>query len=200
MGTPQGTAHPRAREQRWEALLRQVAEADQTALGAFYDATSPLVYGFALRMLGSTATAAEVTIDVYIQVWHQAAVYDPKRGTPSAWLLMLTRSRAIDRLRADARVRRQEELLDAATAMPSATPGPEEASVIAERCRLVRAALAALAPAQRQVIELAYFSGLSHHQIAVRLRQPLGTVKTRIRLGMIKMRELLRPLADEAPL
>ena len=197
MRTPQGIAEPRTREQQWEVLIRQAAQGDQAALGALYDATSHLVYGLALRILGNTATAEEVTIEVYTQVWRQAAAYDPERGAPSAWLLTLTRSRAIDRLRSEAREPRQEQPLEMAAAVPTATPNPEEASVVAEQRRLVQAALATLAPEQREAIELAYFSGFSHSEIAARLGQPLGTVKTRIRQGMMKLRELLHPLAEQ---
>ncbi|MGH6802203.1 MAG: sigma-70 family RNA polymerase sigma factor [Methyloceanibacter sp.] len=196
METPQATADSRTREQKWETLIRQIAQEDQAALDALYYATSHFVHGLALRIVGNTATAEEVTIDVYTQVWRQAAVYDPRRGRPSAWLLMLTRSRAIDRLRAEAQERRQEDPLEVAAAVPAASPNPEEASVIAERRQLVRAALAALGPEQREAIELAYFSGLSHGEIAARLGQPLGTVKTRIWLGMMKLREPLRPLME----
>jgi RNA polymerase sigma-70 factor (ECF subfamily) len=196
MRTLQGTAESRTREQEWEALIRRVAQEDQAALSALYDATSRLVYGLALRILGNTATAEEVTIEVYTQVWRQATVYNPERGAPSTWLLTLTRSRAIDRLRADGQKRWQEEPSEGVATVPTTTPNPEEESVVAEQRRLVQVALANLGPGQREAIELAYFSGLSHNEIAARLGQPLGTVKTRIRLGIMKLRELLRPLAE----
>jgi RNA polymerase sigma-70 factor (ECF subfamily) len=123
--------------------------------------------------------------------------YDANRGTPSAWLVTLTRSRAIDRLRQEAQRREREESLEAATHMPSLTAGPEESSATTEQRRLVQRALALLTPEQRQVIELAYFSGLSHNEIAARLGQPLGTVKTRIRTGLMLLREDLRSLLTE---
>lgn len=151
------------------------------------------MYGLALRILGNTATAEEVTLDVYTQVWRQAARYDVKRGTPSAWLIILTRSRALDRLRSRdcARLLREE------APPPSATPHtPEEATVLTERRRFVQAACDQLPPEQQQVLELAYFSGLSHQEIARQLDVPAGTVKTRIRLGIQKLRDFLQPWVD----
>ncbi len=184
----------RMQELRWATLIRRVARHDEAALGAFYDATSPLVYGVALRILRDVATAEEVTADVYTQVWRRASTYAPERGTPSAWLLMLTRSRAIDRLRAGARMLRRTAPLEEAAPIATGLPNPEEESVLAERRRLVRKALEELSRAQREAIELAFFSGLTHSQIAARLQQPLGTVKTRIRDGMMQLRDILCPL------
>jgi RNA polymerase sigma-70 factor (ECF subfamily) len=190
-----GVIGPYTREQEWETLIRQAAQGDHQALGAFYDATSPLVYGLALRILGNTATAEEVTLDVYTQVWRQAAVYNAQRGTPSAWLFMLTRSRAIDLWRSQAQEQKRIAALEVAETF-AAVSTPEESSVATERHRLVQTAFAALTPAQREVLELAYFSGLSQGDIAARLGLPLGTVKTRLRLGMVRLRELLRPLVE----
>src|SRR5262245_49909696 len=188
----------RIREEAWAALVTRAAEGDQTALAALYDETSALVYGLALRILQDPYAAEDVTIDVYAQVYRQGSSYDVNRGTPSAWLLTLTRSRAIDRLRQEAQRREREEPLEATTRMPSLTAGPEECSATTELRRLVQRALSLLTPEQRQVIELAYFSGLSHNEIAAKLGQPLGTVKTRIRTGMMLLREDLRSLLTEA--
>jgi RNA polymerase sigma-70 factor, ECF subfamily len=194
-GSASGTVEPHTPEQDWESLIRRVAQGDQQALGAFYDATSSMVYGLALRILGNAATAEEVTLDVYTQVWRQAAVYNAQRGTPSAWLFMLTRSRAIDLLRSHVQEQKHIASLDVAEPY-TASFTPEESSVVTERRRLVQAAFASLAPEQRAVLELAYFSGLSHGEIAAKLGLPLGTVKTRIRLGMARLRELLQPLLE----
>lgn len=196
MASSDDSAERPTREQDWAALIRQMAEGDQSALAALYDGTSRLIYGLALRILGDPAMAEEVTIEVYMQAWRQAVSYDPGRGTPLAWLLTLARSRAIDRLRSRAEARRREILLEAAMVIPASTVDPEEASEAAERRRLVQTALTTLTPEQREVIELAYFSGLSHSEIAARFGQPLGTVKTRIRLGMMRLRELLAPLGE----
>lgn len=179
------------------ALLGGVARGDQSALAHLYEQTSSLVYGLASRILGDPFAAEDVTIEVYTQIFRRASTYDRGRGTPLAWLLMLARSRAIDRLRADAQRRQREQPLEMAAEARSPAADPEEVSAAAEMRRLVRAALAALTLEQRQVIEIAYYSGLSHSEIAARVGQPLGTVKTRIRTGMILLRDHLRPLLAE---
>ena len=188
--------NPLDREPNWAALFQHVAAGDQLALAELYDATSPLVFGLALRILHDRASA-EDAVEVYAQVWTQAKTYDPQRGTPLSWLLTLTRSRAIDLLRARNRAQAAEPL-EAASNVQSATPDLEETRVAAERHRFIRRALESLSDDQRQAIELAYFSGLSHTEIAAKLGQPLGTVKTRIRIGMMRLRRLLDPLAPAA--
>jgi RNA polymerase sigma-70 factor (ECF subfamily) len=183
-------------EQEWAMLIRRTAAGDQTALGEFYDQTSRLVYGLALRILGDPVEAEEVSLGVYEQVWRQAAEYDSQRGRPLVWLMMLTRSRAIDRLRAVGRQRQRQEPLDSTMTFLAPVLDPEEDAITAERCRLVQTALASLSAEQREAIELAYFEGLSQSEIAQRLQQPLGTIKTRIRLGMMKLRDRLLPLQE----
>jgi RNA polymerase sigma-70 factor (ECF subfamily) len=194
VGAPQNVAERDIREQHWVMLIRRAATGDQEALGDLYDSTSRWVYGVALRILGDQMMAEEVTIDVYEQVWRQAASYDLDRGKPLAWLLMLARSRAIDRLRASNQQRQREEPLDSDFSSSASIIDPEEDMLVAERRRFVQTAMAGLRPEQREVIELAYFLGLTQSEIADRLQLPLGTVKTRVRLGMIKLRELLLPL------
>ncbi len=186
---------PPAREPELVELIRRIAAGDHDALGRLYDATSTLVYSLALRIVGNAATAEEVTLDVYTQVWRRAEQYDAGRGSPSSWLIMITRSRAIDRVRASASSHQRVVSLEAAEEPTSATT-LEESSVLHERRRLVRAAFRVLPQEQRQVLELAYFSELSHRAIADQLGLPPGTVKTRIRLGMVKLRESLRPLVE----
>jgi RNA polymerase sigma-70 factor, ECF subfamily len=181
-------------EQDLGKLLVQIAAGNHHAVAELYDATSAVVFGLALRILQARDAAEDVIVEVYSQVWTQAATYDAQRGTPLAWILTITRSRAIDVLRSQKRAR-AEEPMEAVGDLPAATPNPEEQSVALERHYLVKQALENLTTEQRQVIELAYFSGLSHSEIAVRLGQPLGTVKTRVRLGMLRLRELLAPLA-----
>ena len=175
--------------------MRRIADGDNDALERLYDATSTLVYSLALRIVGNTAAAEEVTLDVYTQVWRRAEQYDTGRGSPLSWLIMITRSRAIDRVRASASSSQRLVTLEAVEEPTTATT-PEESSVMHERRRLVRAAFRDLPQEQRQVLELAYFSGLSHRAIADQLGVPLGTVKTRIRLGMVKLRESLRPFVE----
>jgi RNA polymerase sigma-70 factor (ECF subfamily) len=190
----------RAQEQELAALIARMSRGDQTALAALYDRTNSLVYGLALRVLQEPAAAEDITIEVYTQVYRQASIYDPSRGTPSAWLLMLTRSRAIDRLRMETQRREREEPLEAAAVAVAPAADPEACSAVTELQRIVRRALATLTPEQRQVIEIAYYSGLSHSEIAARLGLPLGTVKTRIRTGMMLLREHLHPLLAKEPL
>jgi RNA polymerase sigma-70 factor, ECF subfamily len=176
------------------ALIRRVASGEQSALTAIYDATNRLVFGLILRIVIDRATAEEVLLDVYTQVWRQASTYDTNRGVPLAWIMTIARSRAIDRVRAGRQDQQRREPLESIGEVSAAGISPEDASVYSERRRLLRTALETLSPEQREVIELAYYSGLSHSEIAVKLGQPLGTVKTRTRLGMMKLRDMLRPI------
>ncbi len=178
-------------DQGWVTLIERTGRGDQDAFGSLYDQSSPRVYGLALRILGDFAVAEEVTLDVYVQVWQQAKAYDASRGTPMGWLVTLTRSRAIDRMRSGAATRAAQEPLGTVEMMPSPDEDPEQTASGRERRQFIQQALSALAPEQRQVIELAYFSGLSQTEIAAKLNLALGTVKTRIRLGMVKLREQL---------
>lgn len=181
----------RSSDADWAALIGRIANGEQDALAKLYDQSSRLVYSIALRVLSDTADAEEVTLDVYSQVWRMARDYSGERGTPSTWLVMLARSRALDRLRSRESRRQRESALDEVFEAPSKEAAPEEVALAsAERTR-VRRAMAQLAPEQREAIELAFFTGLSHSELASRLRQPLGTVKTRIRLGMIRLRQAL---------
>ena len=184
----------RSRDQELIALVQQIARNDQSALAALYDATNRLAYGLILRVLGDASTAEEVLLDVYTQVWRQAANYDTGRGSPLAWLMTIARTRAIDRLRSGWQDKQRKEPLDLLNDRETNAASPEEATVNAEMQRFVRTALGELSPEQREVIELAYYGGLSHSEIAAKLNQPLGTVKTRTRLGMIKLREALTPI------
>ena len=181
-------------EPDWNMLMQRAAAGDQTGLAELYDATSPLVFGLALRILGDRNEAEDAVVEVYAQAWRDAHSYDPHRGTPGSWLLPLTRSRAIDMLRARRR-KRATDPIESADEVQADTPSPEDATADAERHHLLRCALQDLNAEQRHAIELAYFSGLSHTEIAMQLGQPLGTVKTRIRLGMMRLRESLRHLS-----
>lgn len=175
-------------------LLARVVKGDQQAFSQLYDQSSTLLYTMAFRILGQREEAAELLQEVYLEVWRKVARYDVGRGTPVAWLITLTRSRAIDRLRARAARAHVTESLDGNSALQVADrqPGPFEAQADLELRQLVGGALGTLPPAQQQAIELAYYEGLTHMEIAARLNQPLGTVKTRIKLGMSKLREMLR--------
>lgn len=196
MSSPQDSLELVARNEDWVALLGQMSRGDQSAMGTFYDTTNRLVFGLVLRILNDRSTAEEVMIDIYAQVWRQAATYDKSRGTPLAWLTTIARSRALDRLRSGWQDQQRKQPLDELYETPSLADSPEDTASSSEHQRLVRRALAALSPEQRQVIELAYYSGMSHSEIAAHLNQPLGTVKTRTRLGMLKLRELLKPMLE----
>lgn len=197
IGIPTDKSAARNRDSELIGLVEKIARSDQQALATLYDTTNRLVYGLILRVLNDQGAAEEVLLDVYTQVWRQAPSYDTGRGSPMAWLTTIARSRAIDRLRSGWQAKQRQEPLDAVTDIETQAFNPEEDSVHAERQRLVKHALAALSPEQREVIELAYYGGLSHSEIAERLQQPLGTVKTRTRLGMMKLRDALSPLFGE---
>ena len=160
------------------------------------DKTSSHVYGLALRVLNDTTMAEEVTMDVYLQVWKEAGRFDQERGNPTVWLSVITRSRAIDRVRVGRKDREGREPLDTLVESQGMDADPEQSSFYLEQCRIVREALANLPPEQREVIELAYFGGLSQSEMAAKIRQPIGTVKTRVRLGMIRLRNILGPFAE----
>jgi RNA polymerase sigma-70 factor (ECF subfamily) len=193
---PPGAVETVARQQRLATFIRGMADGDQSAMTALYDATNRLVYGLVLRILCDPAIAEEVMLDVYMQVWRQAAGYDMQRGSPLAWLTTVARSRAIDRLRSGKQRQQREEPLESAD-NHSSPANIEEAACASELRVRVQAALDLLSPEQREVIELAYYGGLSHSEIATRLAKPLGTVKTRTRLGMMKLRESLKDVKDE---
>lgn len=188
----------RSRDQELIALVQRIAKNDQSALATLYDETNRLAYGLILRVLGDASLAEEVLLDVYTQIWRQAANYDTGRGSPIAWLMTIARTRAIDRLRSGWQDRQRKEPLDLLHDRETSVASPEEATVASERQKFVRTALNSLAPEQREVIELAYYGGLSHSEIALKLNQPLGTVKTRTRLGMMKLREALAPMLSSA--
>lgn len=182
---------PRGREAD-AAALRRMASGDEQALGELYDRHGRALYSLAIRILHDTSDAEEIVQDVFAQAWRQAARYDTSRGPVVAWLLMMARSRAIDRLRA----RRGQPPLqgDHPSALREAvdgTPPVDLALVSSDDLARVRAALADLPDAQRQAIELAFHEGLTHAEVADRLAQPLGTVKTRIRLGLLRLRAAL---------
>jgi len=185
------------------SLLARVVKGDQQAFSQLYDHSSTLLFTLALRILGNREEAVELLQDVYWEVWRKVSRYDIGRGTPVAWLITLTKSRAIDRLRARAsRGYQATNSLEAGTAAEVADPGPSpfETQADQELRAAVEAAVAGLPQAQQQAIELAYYEGLSHAEIASRLNQPLGTVKTRIKLGMSRLRESLQQWGNHGEL
>jgi RNA polymerase sigma-70 factor (ECF subfamily) len=169
--------------------VRRLEAGDASALEELYDRYTPLLYPVALRILKSAAEAEDVVQQAWVQAWQGAAGYDPRRGTVAAWLLTLTRSRALDRYRSLSSRRRAETREDVIP--PSAVPDPTATAAQVELSERVRKALASLQPQQRQVLEIAYFQGLSQSEIAEQLGAPLGTVKSWTRQGLMRLRELL---------
>jgi RNA polymerase sigma-70 factor, ECF subfamily len=183
---------------RDEELLVLITRRHEAALGAVYDRYGRLVYTVALRVTGDRETAEEVVQDVFQNVWQAAGSFQPRVGAFSSWLLGITRHRAIDATRSKReRARAREQTLD--FDMPIGPGGEIEREVGQTLLRdAVREALEGLPPSQRQAIELAYYGNLTRAEIADRLGEPLGTVKTRLRLGLLKLRDLLRPFEEEA--
>jgi RNA polymerase sigma-70 factor (ECF subfamily) len=175
------------------ALIARVEARDADALAALYDMYAARLLGLAARILGDTGEAEEVLQEVFLFVWRAAATFDPARGSVLAWLLVATRSRAIDRLRtrrpaARAGLTRVDRVPD--------KPDPRDVeadSATREWETLCRAAIAELPPEQRLALELAYFEGLTHQEISQKTSTPLGTVKTRVRLGLMKLKDRIRP-------
>jgi RNA polymerase sigma-70 factor (ECF subfamily) len=182
------------RPDAWAPLVQRMATRDEAALAALYDASSAQVYGLAVRILADAAAAEEIALDTFHQAWQRAGQFDVRRGNARSWLLTIARNRAIDRLRSQAQDARRETPLEEVNVHPlDPRPDPQAAAIAVDRGATVRRALASLGGDQREVIELAFFQGLSHGQIAQRLSQPLGTVKTRIRLGIRHLAAALLP-------
>ncbi|BAH37142.1 MAG TPA: RNA polymerase [Gemmatimonas aurantiaca] len=185
---------------REAALLEGMRRGEHDAAAALYDLYSPMLLALALRICGQQPDAEEVVLDTFMQAWRDAHRYDASRATVAGWLTTIARSRALDHVRA--RVRRQhasdaaeQRHIDEpmiATILPA-----DSALEHAEQGAAVRRAMASLSDKQRCVIELAFYEGLTHAEIATRLMEPLGTIKTRIRLGMTRLRDALGPLAVE---
>jgi RNA polymerase sigma-70 factor (ECF subfamily) len=179
-------------------LMARVRQRDPQAVRALYDRHSSMVYGLGLRILRDPTEAEDLVQDVFLHLWRRAELFDGTRGQFVGWLVSLTRNRAIDRLRARRTRERKggEYEVDAASAPASRGHDPNETAYAAELRTAVTRALAVLPEAQRVALEMAYFGGLSHTEIAELLPAPLGTVKGRIRDGMRRMRDLLGDFAD----
>ncbi|HEY3203598.1 MAG TPA: sigma-70 family RNA polymerase sigma factor [Thermoanaerobaculia bacterium] len=174
--------------------MARVEARDADALAALYDRHAGRLLGLAQRILGETGEAEEVLQEVFLFAWRAAASFDPTRGSVATWLLISTRSRSIDRLRARRPASRPE--VRSLEELPEGPPGLQDvegATVDREWERLCRNAVGELPEEQRRALELAYFEGLTHQEIAAKTATPLGTVKTRVRLGLMKLRDRLRP-------
>lgn len=182
-------------------LMARVAKGDHQAFSQLYDQSSTLLYSLAVRILGNREEAAELLIEVYLEIWRKVVRYDVGRGTPIAWLITLTHSRALDRLRI--RGTRTHRQAGEPQASSLGQTGADQSSNLLgshadqELKSLVSGAWADLPRPQQQAIELAYYEGLSRAEIAARLNEPLDAVKTRIKLGMSKLRGALRRHWDQ---
>jgi RNA polymerase sigma-70 factor, ECF subfamily len=172
------------------ALLEQIAGGDGEAFRRFYDRYASLVFTFAIRLLSSRSDAEDLLQEVFLQVWRQAQSYSPERGSPEAWLITMTRSRAIDKLRSTRR-RDMRPLSPDESARLEGGMHAEPPTQASEAKLTLEGVLMKLPEAQRTVLELAYFDGLTQSEIAAHLREPLGTVKTRMRAGLERLRGFL---------
>lgn len=175
-----------------QKTLHRMAEGDHPALAACYDLMGSVVFSLAVRMLRDRAAAEDVSQDIFVQVWRQAGNFDASRGSPEAWIMMIARTRILDRLRS----RKAGVVLkmagDNLPDAPAADDWPDDLAMSREDAANVRQALGGLPMEQKEAIELAFFDGLTHMEIAEKTSVPLGTIKTRIRLGLMKIREQLR--------
>lgn len=173
-------------------LLRRIGDGDRSAFDSFYDQYSGLLFSIAVKILNDAKEAEDVLQEVFMQIWNKANAYDPLLGKPASWAVTLTRNKAIDRIRAS---NRRSKLLEQATVEANVatdhSPSANEKLHGRENAQMIRSVVAALPLDQRRAIEMAFFSGLTQDEIAKNLQEPLGTIKARIRRGMLKLREKL---------
>jgi RNA polymerase sigma-70 factor, ECF subfamily len=194
--------HPAGVHSPDSALVSRAAAGDERALGELYDRYGGLAFSLASAIVGEHADAEEVVADAFAQIWRSASAFDPSRGSVAAWVATIARTRALDLVRS--RKRRARVLEEAAVVtdegetfvLAPSTVSTDRGAELTETSAIVRRSLAELPAPQRKVIELAYFGGLSQSEIATQLSEPLGTVKTRMRAGMEKLRQALRPVLE----
>lgn len=182
------------------ALLDRIARRDQGGLAELYDRHCRLLFSLILRILRDRGEAEDVLQEVFVRVWDRADSYNPSLGTPAAWLVRISRNRAIDRLRSRtvrAGIQAPEIARPEQAADPALDADPERFAASTEERRMIAEAVAALPPEQRVLIECAFFEGCTQSELAERFDLPLGTVKTRIRTGMQSLRRALAPLGGE---
>lgn len=171
-------------------LIQKVANQDRDAFSQLYDRFSSLVFTLAMRMLKVRSDAEDLLQEVFVQVWRQAQSYSVQRGSPEAWIVNIARSRAIDKIRSIRRMEKSFVLTDD-PARAESSDNVESSAAESEARMAMNSALANLPETQRKVLELAYFDGLTQTEIANRLAEPLGTVKTRMRSGIQRLRDML---------
>ena len=176
-------------EQEWATLVQAIAAGDQLALHALYERAHRIVFTLIMRITANRETAEEVTVDVFHDVWRRASGYNAANGSVLGWIMNQARSRAIDRLRLDSRKKRTQG--DNLEPLADVAADPRDVLDLREQCKSLSAALAQLTSDERQAIETTFFAGLTHAEAAARLNQPLGTIKTRIRSALHKLRHLL---------
>ena len=173
-----------------EDLLQRVAGGDRDAFAELYDATAPRVFGLVKRLLRDHAQSEEVTQEIFLEIWQTAARYDPNKGGAMAWMLTMTHRRAVDRIRASQASRDRDVRIGIRDHAPAFDSVVESVEVVIESER-VKEAMMRLTELQRQAVQLAYFGGYSHREVSAMLSVPIGTVKTRLRDGMIRLRDEL---------
>ena len=181
-------------EAEWVSLVRSIAAGDEGALQALYDRAHRVVFTLAMRITANRETAEELTVDVFHDVWRRASNYDPNNGTVLGWIMNQARSRSLDRLRYENRKKRASG--DEPEPPPEAAVDPTDLIELRRQSERVHAALTLLTVVERQAIEATFFNGLTHAEAAVRLNQPLGTLKTRVRSGLHKLRQALGKEAE----
>ena len=173
-------------------MIERMAVGEETALAAFYERFAPTLYGLALKMMKDEKEAEDVLQEGFVYIWRKAATYNPQLNSPFSWAVMIVRNKAIDRIRSRQRVARIVERAKVELSLfAEADERSADEPVFSEQRAIVRAALARIPQEQRLAIELAFFNGLTHEEIAAQLATPLGTIKARIRRGMIRMRDLV---------
>jgi RNA polymerase sigma-70 factor (ECF subfamily) len=181
------TAKFRVPEKDWVALIRAIAMGDQVALHSLYERTHRMVFTLIARITNNPETAEELTVDVFYDVWRKASSYDPANGSVVGWIMNQAHSRAIDRFRFEHRKKRVSSYVETPL-LTTASNDPHQTCELEESGRLLRAALELLTPEERRAIETAFFLELTYEEVAARLNQPIGTIKTRIRSGLGKLR------------
>jgi len=180
----------RVSEKDWVGLVQAIAAGDQIALHSLYEQAHRIVFTLIVRITNNRETAEELTLDVFYDVWRKASTYNPADGPVVGWIMNQARCRAIDRLRFEHRKKRSNNSADSPP-KPAAPNDPQQACQLEEQGRILRNALEALTPEERRTIEIAFFSEMTYDEVAAKLNQPLGTVKTRIRSGLSKLRQAL---------
>ncbi len=188
------TKPDRESENELEAqLIARIADGDESAFVALYERFAGSLYAMAQRILHDTKEAEDVLQEGFTYIWRKAPTFDPNRSSPFAWAVMVTRNKAIDRLRARQRLEKlRGKVMDEGEYLYHDSISAADESAIRDRARFVRSALRNLPEEQRQSVELAFFGGFTHEQIAERLGTPLGTIKARIRRGLLRLRDCLK--------